>query len=108
MCYTINNQYTQSYFLLRLSNLQHLSLDDNQLVELPFEMCACTALREMHLANNQLQNLPLEFGYLINLEKLYLQKNNLKELPEVNIMYSSPVILLWNSTAQIFSHSFVY
>ena len=67
----------------RLSSLQHLSVDSNQLTELPVEMCALLRLEEFHVANNQLTSLPLEFGFLVNLEKLYLQKNKIRELPEV-------------------------
>jgi Leucine-rich repeat (LRR) protein len=76
-----------AYFVLRLSSLQHLSIDDNELEELPFEMCALRSLAELHCANNKLNLLPLEFGYLINLERLHIQKNKLKELPEVGQLY---------------------
>ena len=69
----------------RLTNLQFFSIDSNGLVELPFEICACTKLTEIHAADNQLSSLPLEFGYLTALEKLYLQKNKIKELPEVSL-----------------------
>ena len=58
-------------------------MDNNQLTELPVELCALTRLEELHIANNQLIGLPLEFGFLINLEKLHLQKNRIRELPEV-------------------------
>lgn len=74
--------YRYSY---RLVNLQHLSMDNNQLTELPVELCALSRLEELHIANNQLIGLPLEFGFLINLEKLHLQKNRIRELPEVRI-----------------------
>ena len=67
----------------RLSSLQHLSVANNQLTELPVEMCALIRLEEFHAAGNQLTSLPLEFGFLVNLEKLYLQKNKIRELPEV-------------------------
>lgn len=70
---------------IRLSSLQFLSVDDNELERVPMELCACSQLAQLHLANNKLENLPLEFGFLTNLEKLYLQKNKLKELPEVYI-----------------------
>lgn len=74
-------KYDFLYF--RLSSLQHLSVANNQLIELPVEMCALIRLEEFHVAGNQLTSLPLEFGFLVNLEKLYLQKNKIRELPEV-------------------------
>jgi Leucine-rich repeat (LRR) protein len=58
-------------------------MDNNEMTELPEELCAITSLREMRGAGNKLSGLPLEFGFLVNLEKLYLQKNVIKELPEV-------------------------
>lgn len=75
--------YITLQYCIRLQKLQHLSVDDNELTELPFELCALSCLTEIHAANNQLTALPLEFGYLSKLQKLYLQKNNIKELPEV-------------------------
>ena len=74
---------TYNNLLCRLSSLQHLSVDSNQLTELPVELCALLRLEEFHAANNQLTNLPLEFGFLVNLERLHLQKNKIRELPEV-------------------------
>jgi hypothetical protein len=71
------------FVYFRLSSLQHLSVANNQLIELPVEMCALIRLEEFHVAGNQLTSLPLEFGFLVNLEKLYLQKNKIRELPEV-------------------------
>ena len=67
----------------RLINLQFMSIDNNQLTELPVELCALSRLEEFHAANNQLTGLPLEFGFLISLTKLHLQKNRIRELPEV-------------------------
>jgi Leucine-rich repeat (LRR) protein len=74
-------------FCYRLSHLQYLSLDHNLLEEIPFELCAVTALEELHVAYNQLISLPLEIGYLSNLHKLYVQKNRIRELPEVNQLF---------------------
>lgn len=72
-------------FSSRLTSLQHLSVDYNQLTELPVEICALLRLEEFRAASNQLTSLPLEFGFLVNLEKLYLQKNKIRELPEVKL-----------------------
>ena len=89
-------------------NLKHLTVENNQLTELPFELCANTSLvgntrainnfeimlfaglwhidrlfPVLNAASNQLVALPLEIGYLVNLERLHLQKNKIKALPEV-------------------------
>ena len=70
-----------------LFSIQFLSVDNNQLRELPVEFCALTTLQEFHAAGNQLISLPLEFGYLTNLKSLHLQKNKIRELPEVYFGY---------------------
>ena len=80
------------FLCFSLSSLQHLSLNENKLEELPFEMCALTELTELHVANNQLTGLPLEFGFLSKLQKLHLQKNKIRELPEVIFSYVSEVM----------------
>ena len=67
-------------------------MDNNQLSELPVELCAISRLEELHIANNQLIGLPLEFGFLINLEKLHLQKNRIRELPEVSVVKTSELV----------------
>ena len=72
-----------SFSFVSLVSIQHLSVDNNQLTELPIEFCALTTLEEFHAAGNKLTSLPLEIGYLISLEKLYLQRNKIRELPEV-------------------------
>ena len=69
--------------LLSLISIAHLSVDNNELTELPVEFCALTTLEEFHAAGNKLTSLPLEVGYLVSLEKLYLQRNRIRELPEV-------------------------
>ena len=83
MIHSYQTEINKLFYFIRLTNLQFLSMNDNKLEELPFELCALSNLGELHIANNQLMSLPLEFGYLINLEKLHLQKNKIKELPEV-------------------------
>ena len=72
-------------FFSSLISIQHLSIDNNELTELPVEFCALTTLEEFHAAGNKLISLPLEIGYLVSLEKLYLQRNRIRELPEVNL-----------------------
>jgi Leucine-rich repeat (LRR) protein len=60
------------FVYFRLSSLQHLSVANNQLIELPVEMCALIRLEEFHVAGNQLTSLPLEFFYY-HLDTISLQ-----------------------------------
>ena len=67
----------------RLSQLRILSVNNNQLTQLPLEICAVSALEELYVANNQLTSLPVAIGCLTKLSRLHAQKNKLRELPEV-------------------------
>ena len=65
-----------------LTNLIYLSLDENQLSELPKEISELTNLTTLNLYNNQLSELPKEISELTNLTTLNLDSNELSELPK--------------------------
>ena len=62
--------------------LEILTIEHNQLTELPREIGLCIRLIELHLGYNHLTKLPLEIGYLTDLKQFILHRNNLLELPE--------------------------
>jgi hypothetical protein len=64
-----------------LSNLQTLSLYNNQLISLPAEIGNLSNLQTLSLYNNQLISLPPEIGNLSNLQWLNLAYNQLSSLP---------------------------
>lgn len=61
----------------QLSRLQSLTLSDNQITRLPWELKQLTHLRSLSLHNNQLQMLPKEIIELTNLTELSLRGNPL-------------------------------
>ena len=65
----------------QLTNLQQLSLNNNQLSQIPVEIGQLTNLQELYLHNNQLSQLPVEIGQLTNLRPLSLSNNQLSQLP---------------------------
>ena len=65
----------------QLTNLQTLSLSENQLTTLPPEIGQLTNLQTLSLSENQLTTLPPEIGQLTNLQKLSLSENQLTTLP---------------------------
>jgi leucine-rich repeat protein SHOC2 len=65
----------------RLTALQALNLEDNNLTSLPAEIGQLTVLRELYLRGNQLTSVPAEIGQLASLEQLYLQGNQLTSVP---------------------------
>ena len=71
--------------IVKLINLQRLSLYDNQLTgEIPKEIGKLINLQDLYLNNNQLTGeIPKEIGKLTNLQKLYLNNNQLTgEIPK--------------------------
>ena len=65
----------------QLTNLQELSLFNNQLTQLPAELWQLTNLQTLYLDGNQLTQLPAQLGQLTNLQRLYLNGNQLTQLP---------------------------
>ena len=65
----------------RLTALQALNLDSNQLTNLPAEMGQLTSLRELSLGGNKLTSVPAEIGQLTSLAELDLNSNQLTSLP---------------------------
>lgn len=65
----------------KLTNLQVLLLEDNELKSLPSEIGQLTALSILRLPNNELVSLPPEIGQLSALQELQLDNNQLATLP---------------------------
>ncbi|KAG8133773.1 hypothetical protein E2320_011519, partial [Naja naja] len=64
--------------LASLSNLERLSLRDNQLFSLSHEMEALS--RVLNLGNNNFEEVPEQLKYLISLQKLYLFGNKISKM----------------------------
>ena len=62
-------------FLVEVSDVTTLILSYNQLTHLPPEIGKLQNLRSLHLAENHLQDLPVELTQLENLATLYLHNN---------------------------------
>lgn len=74
-------------FLFSLTKLQHLSVLDNKLEEVPVEVCHLIKLSEINLTSNKLSRLPQELYHCKELTKLYVARNKLINLPEVGIHF---------------------
>ncbi len=62
--------------------LRWLILTDNQLVELPAQLGACTRLQKLMLSGNQLRHLPEEMAACTRLELLRIAANRFTQLPD--------------------------
>jgi len=81
-----------------LTDLQKLSLTNNQLNALPNSIGALINLQELNLANNQLNTLPNSIGALINLQRLDLANNQLNALPNsIGALINLRLLLLMNN-----------
>jgi len=65
-----------------LISMEDLSLNNNQLTELPQSIGKLTSLKRLSLNNNQLTNLPKSIGKLTALEELWVTDNQLTYLPQ--------------------------
>uniref|UniRef100_A0A665U6A9 Leucine-rich repeat protein SHOC-2 n=1 Tax=Echeneis naucrates TaxID=173247 RepID=A0A665U6A9_ECHNA len=69
-----------------LSNLQHLSVLDNNLEEVPAEIGHLTKLSEINLTSNKLSWLPQQLYQCKDLTKLHVARNQLSSLPEFHLL----------------------
>ncbi|CAF2188715.1 unnamed protein product [Rotaria magnacalcarata] len=67
-----------------LTNLETLSLEQNQLTILPDTLWNLTSLLRLNLSHNPLGQIPVQLGQLKNLHELWLTNLNLYDLP-INI-----------------------
>lgn len=72
-------------FPVSLTRLQHLSVLDNKLEELPVEVGHLTRLSEINLTSNNLSQLPQQLYQCKELTKVYAARNKLTSLPEVGV-----------------------
>jgi len=68
--------------LAQLKNLKKLSLWKNQIKEIPEFLAQLTHLQELSLWNNQIQEIPESLAQLKNLKRLFLWDNQIKEIPK--------------------------
>lgn len=66
----------------KFNHIEKLSLNENNLKELPPEICNLTKLKCLNLNNNYMRVLPQEMNKLSHLQKLGLEGNQLLSLPE--------------------------
>lgn len=76
-----------------ISNLERLTLDNNDLISLPKEISRLKKLVYFSAYHNKLQELPEGFGALSSLQYLDLHLNNLKSLPDEIWNLSSLAVL---------------
>nr|XP_022313023.1 malignant fibrous histiocytoma-amplified sequence 1 homolog [Crassostrea virginica]XP_022313024.1 malignant fibrous histiocytoma-amplified sequence 1 homolog [Crassostrea virginica] len=67
--------------ICKLTNLNVLILDTNELRELPEEICQLVNLESMALSNNSLDHLPKGFDKLQKLRSLHLANNEFEDFP---------------------------
>ena len=67
------------------SKLVVLRMNQNDLIELPDEICRLTALTELEVADNLIEQLPLSLAFMTNLEKLVTYGNE-SHVPPREIM----------------------
>lgn len=65
----------------KLTNLNVLILDTNELTELPEEICQLVNLESMALSNNLLESLPVGFDNLQKLRSLHMANNQFHDFP---------------------------
>lgn len=67
----------------KFTNLKVLNLENNNLYELPEEIGLLKNLTSLDLSNNHLTNLPFSMRHLTNLMKLTFSRNNIEILPDI-------------------------
>lgn len=67
--------------ILKLTNLEFLDLEKNEIKRLPNEIELLTKLQELYLFENQIEDLPMNFGNLKKLKILGLGSNQINSFP---------------------------
>ncbi len=82
----------------RLTALEVLTVNDNDLTLLPKEITNCTKLTRLEIQNNSLVSLPPGLSKLVNLRVLDLRNNSLDALPmEIGNLKSIRKLQLWGN-----------
>lgn len=81
-----------------LTELQILTINDNDLTHLPEEIFNCTKLVKLEIKNNELINLPSGIRKLTNLRELDLRNNEIAKLTnEIGKLRSLVKLQLWGN-----------
>lgn len=98
-----------SELFVKLSRLEKLDLSENNLAQLPDEICLLNRLVFLSVARNKLESLPNEFPQLRNLKSLDLHSNNIRNfvggMEEIELTFlnvSSNMLGNSNSTAPFY------
>ncbi|KAG2227195.1 hypothetical protein INT45_008439 [Circinella minor] len=67
--------------LCHLSNLQWLSLSNNNLAQLPLDLAKCCRLKGLDIHNNEFSTIPAVIFELQHLEVLLIQRNKIQHIP---------------------------
>lgn len=94
LCYSCEFHSYTLVFFFRLKSLTYMSINYNQLVSIPRELCFLKNLVELQLNYNQLICIPEEIKFLKKLQKFLLARNNIGVLPEVSKTWSHTTLLL--------------
>lgn len=62
--------------------LNVLTLDSNQIRDLPRALFHCEELRVLNLSDNELQSIPSAISSLVKLEELFISKNHILQVPD--------------------------
>jgi len=82
----------------KLTELKVLTINDNELFEIPEEIYTCTKLAKLEIKSNNLQKLPDGISELASLEELDLRHNELEELPaDIADLKSIKKLHLWGN-----------
>ena len=82
----------------RLTAMEILTINDNDLAQLPKEITSCTKLTKLEIQNNSLVSLPPGLSKLVNLRVLDLRNNSMDALPmEIGNLRSIQKLQLWGN-----------
>ena len=86
-------------FLSCTTFLQRIRLDNNAFKYFPIEVIGCNSLRELSLNANQIEEIPTQISKLVNLHRFEIENNALDDLPFRSVRFPpfSPFVPLSSS-----------